>query len=442
MSKARFATTNRGFTLLSVLFLSACSGAPADGAGTNPPPSETPLGAQVPSAPSAPSAPGTTPAPTAGTPSAPSAPPASTGTAPPASTGTAPPASTGTAPPASTGTVPTPAPTPAPTATTPTPAPAPTPTPAPTLPYRGVNLAGGEFGGKIPGTEGSDYRFPTNAEVDYYLSKGMTTFRVGFLWERLQPAAYGAFTTAYDDKLSAVVSYATSKGAHVILNPHNFARYYGNTVGSSQVPNAVFADFWSRLSSKWASNPNVMFNLVNEPNTMPTEQWVGAANAAIAAIRTAGAKNVIVVPGNAWTGAHSWYSTGYGTSNAVAMLNVVDPGDNLIFEAHQYLDNDSSGGGGGACISPTIGSERLAPFIKWLRDNHKKGMIGEFAGGANQACNTALTNMLNTMKDASDVLQGWLWWAGGPAWGNYVFTLEPTGGKDAPQMAVLAPFLK
>ena len=83
-----------------------------------------------------------------------------------------------------------------------------------------------------------------------------------------------------------------------------------------------------------------MFNLVNEPHTMPTEQWVGAANAAIAAIRVAGASNVIHVPGNAWTGAHGWNSSYYGTPNAKAMLDIVDPIDNLFFEAHQYLDSD------------------------------------------------------------------------------------------------------
>jgi endoglucanase len=394
MSKARFVFTNRGFALLSMLATIAGSGAASAATSFSAPWSAaTTMAAELPASVAAASAPTvTTPAPAVTTP--------------------------------------------APTATTPDAGPA-----ATTMPYRGINLAGGEFGSAIPGNDGSDYRFPTEAEVDYYMSKGMTTFRIGFKWERLQAAANGEFDAAYDAKLGAIVTYATSKGAHVILNPHNFARYYGNTVGSSQVPNAVFADFWRRLSTEWASNPKVMFNLVNEPNTMPTEQWVGAANAAIAAIRAAGATNVIVVPGNAWTGAHSWYSNSYGTPNAVALLDVVDPADNVIFEAHQYLDPDS-GGGGGNCVSTTVGSERLAGFIKWLRDNHKKGMIGEFAGGSNPTCNAAVTDMLTTIHGASDVLQGWLWWAGGPGWGNYVFTLEPNGGKDQPQMSLLEPFLK
>jgi endoglucanase len=271
------------------------------------------------------------------------------------------------------------------------------------------------------------------------MSKAMTTFRVGFLWERIQGTAYGALDATYAGRLDAIVNYASSKGAKVIIEPHNFARYHGVTVGSTQVPNAVFADFWKRVSTRYASDMNVMFNLVNEPHDINSEQWVGAANAAIAAIRTAGAHNIIVVPGNAWTGAHAWYGTGYGTSNAVALLNVVDSENNLIFEAHQYLDSDSSGGGS-TCISSTIGSQRLAPFVKWLRDNKKKGIVGEFAGANNATCNAAVTDMLAYMKAQPEIV-GWQWWGGGPWWGEYKFTLEPIGTSDRPQMSLLLPYL-
>lgn len=308
------------------------------------------------------------------------------------------------------------------------------------VPYRGINLAGAEFGSAIPGREGSDYNFPTPAMVDYYMGKGMNTFRIGFKWERLQPTANGDFAATYFGKLDALVKYATSKGAHVILNPHNFARYYGNLVGSSQVPNGVFADLWKRLGAQYAANPNVLFNLVNEPHDMPTRQWVDAANAAIAAIRGAGAKNVVIAPGNNWTGAHSWFSTSGGASNADAMLDLVDPIDNTLIEVHQYLDANS-GGGAGACVSTTIGSERLTQWVGWLREHGKKGFVGEFAGRNDATCRAAIDDMLSYMHENGDVVTGWLWWAGGPGWGDYVFTLEPKNGQDRPQMAWLAPFI-
>lgn len=308
------------------------------------------------------------------------------------------------------------------------------------MPYRGVNLAGAEFGDTLPGVAGADYKFPNPNEVDYFIGKGMNTFRVGFKWERLQPQANGDLVQTYVAELDALVNYATARQTTVILNPHNFARYYGNTVGSTQVPNAVFADLWHRLATRYGQNPRVMFNLVNEPHDLPTEQWVGAANAAIAAIRSAGATNTIIVPGNAWTGAHAWTSNSYGTPNSVAMLDITDPGNNVLFEVHQYLDANS-GGASGPCVSGTIGSERLAGFVKWLRDNGKKGFVGEFAGRNDDMCNAAVTDMLTYMHANSDVLVGWLWWAAGPGWGDYVFSLEPKDGADRPAMALIKPFL-
>lgn len=308
--------------------------------------------------------------------------------------------------------------------------------------FHGVNLNGADFtSSALPGIEGRDYGWPTHGEVDYFTAKGVNTFRIGFLWERMQPKANGELDASYAAKLDDLVAYATSHGANVILNPQNFARYYGNLVGSSAVPNAVFADFWKRVSSRYAKNARVMFNLVNEPNGLPTEQWASAANAAIAGIRGTGAKNLIHVPGNAWTGAHSWSESWYGTPNAKAMLAIKDSANNFVYEVHQYLDA-SSGGLDGSCVSKTIGSERLAGFVGWLRANGKKGFVGEFAGGNNALCNAAVTDMLTTMEAASDVLEGWLWWGAGPRWSaGYPFAIDPTNGKDAPQLALLTPYL-
>ena len=69
------------------------------------------------------------------------------------------------------------------------------------MPYRGVNLAGAEFGTALPGTEDRDYKWPTSSEVDYFVSKGMNTFRIGFKWERLQPVANGELAGPYLAKL-------------------------------------------------------------------------------------------------------------------------------------------------------------------------------------------------------------------------------------------------
>ncbi|TMA31080.1 MAG: glycoside hydrolase family 5 protein [Deltaproteobacteria bacterium] len=322
-------------------------------------------------------------------------------------------------------------------------------TAASALDYSGVNLAGAEFGeSQLPGTYGSNYTYPSSAEIDYYLDVGLDTFRVPFRWERLQRAPFGALDAGESARLSGVVAYATGHGARVILDPHNYARYSGALVGSGSLPNSAFADFWSRVAAQYKSNPRVIFGLMNEPHDMPTEQWVAAANAAIAAIRAAGAQNLILVPGNAWTGAHSWSDSWYGTPNATAMLNIVDPSHNFAFEVHQYLDADSSGTSAGVA-GATIGSQRLAGFTQWCRSHGYRALLGEFAvagaaigTGSSQIGDEALGDMLDYMQQNADVWLGWTWWAGGPWWGDYMFTLEPQNlGQPTetgrPQLAVL-----
>lgn len=307
--------------------------------------------------------------------------------------------------------------------------------------WRGVSLAGAEFGeGNLPGTYGSHYIYPSVSSVAYFKAKGMNLVRLPFRWERLQPTLMQAFDATELSRLAAFVDGVTATGVTVLLDPHNYARYHGDPIGSGAVPHAAFADFWSRLAARFKGNDKVAFGLMNEPHDMPTEQWLAAANAALAAIRATGAGNVVTVPGNAWTGAHSWSQSWYGTANATVMKGIVDPGSNMIFEVHQYLDADSSGTSS-TCASTTIGSERLADFTAWLRANGYRALLGEVGAAANATCHEALTDMLTYVQAHADVWHGWTWWAAGPWWGSYMYSLEPDGAADKPQMTTLAPFL-
>lgn len=303
----------------------------------------------------------------------------------------------------------------------------------------GVSLAGADFGERsLPGKYGVDYIYPTTQEVDYFVKKGMNIFRIPFRWERLQQALMDDFDSDEQIRLSEVVDYIIDKGAWVILDPHNYARYNNDIIGEGTDVEA-FADFWRRLALLF-THPRVVFGLVNEPHSMKTELWLKDANAAISAIRQTGASNLILVPGNAWSGAHSWQQDWYGTSNSEVMLDISDPADNLAFEVHQYLDGDSSGTAFD-CVSPSIGSERLTGFTGWLRTHGFRGFLGEFGGGENQTCFEAVEDMLTHVENNQDVWIGWTYWAAGPWWGAYEFSIEPQNGQDAPMMDVLEPFL-
>ena len=305
-------------------------------------------------------------------------------------------------------------------------------------PHVGVNIAGGEFtGSKIPGTLFKDYIYPDNATIDYFLAQGMNTLRVPFRWERLQPALGGALDAVELSRIDAVVGYATSQGASVILDPHNFGRYYGERVGSAAVPaEGGFGDFWSRVADHYQANDNVIFGLMNEPHGIAATDWAASAQVALDDIRATGADNLVLVPGTSFTGAHSWLSR-----NADAFAGFTDPLDNMAYEVHQYLDADFSGTSA-TCRSETIGVDSLTGFTGWLRDTGSRGFLGEFGVGPNATCLRALDLMLDYLTDNGDVWDGWTYWAAGAWWPtDYPFSVQPRpDGSNNPQMAVLAHY--
>lgn len=330
------------------------------------------------------------------------------------------------------------------------------------LPFQGVNLSGAEFGAQnLPGTYNGvgpgpyDYIYPPASDVAYFIDKGMNTFRLPFRWERLQRTLGGDLHPAELNRMNGFVNYTTGQGAHVILDPHNFARYFGNAIGSGSVSVADFADFWGKVAAEFKDNPNVIFGLMNEPvganqsNGITTETWLSAANAAIAAIRATGADNLILVPGNGYSGAHSWDQNYYGTPNADVMLNIVDSGDNFAFEVHQYLDGNSSGQSA-FIANQQIGRDRLINFTQWLRTHGFRGFLGEFGAAnstigdaANQIGDETVNLMLDYVEANDDVWMGWTWWGGGPWWSpSYLFAIDPlSNGNDQPSMILLAPRL-
>ncbi|WP_437728133.1 glycoside hydrolase family 5 protein [Sorangium sp. So ce861] len=319
------------------------------------------------------------------------------------------------------------------------------------LALRGISLAGAEFGvdafgkGNLPGTPGVHYNYPDPAfskgytSADYFIAKGMNTFRVPFRWERLQPARNQPLNAAELNRLTTTVNNLTAKGAYVVLDVHNYARYGTGVVGA-EIPIADFAEFWGRVAVEFKGNAKVVFALMNEPHDMPTETWIEAANAAIVSIRAAGATNLILVPGNGWSGAHSFNATFYGTSNAEALLKITDPKGYVAFEVHQHLDEDSSGKSP-TCVSETVGVERLQVFTEWLRKHRKKGFLGEFSGGPSAVCLKAIANVVVYLEQNKDVYVGWTYWAAGPSWKSYFTSLEPRDGADTPQMISLQAHL-
>ena len=296
----------------------------------------------------------------------------------------------------------------------------------------GVNISGAEYGSG--GTEGTNYTYPTDAEIDYFASKGFTAIRLPFLLERVQPVMDGALSATELDYIDNVVNYAASKGIDVILDPHDYGYAYGQQIGSAAVPNSAFANFWGQLAGHFASDSNVLFGLMNEPHDISATQWLGSVNAAISAIRASGATSQqILVPGTYWDGADTWTSS----DNATVIGNgVVDSSHNFAFEVHQYLDTWGSGTQSDV-VSATIGAQRLAAVTAWAEATGNKLFLGEFGVSSDAVSLEALNNMLSFMQQHSDVWEGGTYWAAGAWQGTYMYSVEPANGVDKPQMAIL-----
>lgn len=308
------------------------------------------------------------------------------------------------------------------------------------LRYAGVNLAGAEFNSsKKPGVLYKDYLYPSESDYAYFASKGMNTIRLPFLWERLQPQANAALDATQLSYLRTAVNRAKAQQMSIVLDVHNYAKYNGQRLGND-LPDAVFADLWRRLAGEFKNDDAVIFGLMNEPNAIDAVAWAKTAQAGLDAIRETGARNLVLVPGTAYTGAHSWNGTWYSpTSNGEALQAINDPADRIAFEVHQYLDSNYSGTSG-ECQSEQIGVQKLQGFTQWLKKHGKRGFLGEFGTGSDPVCLAALKAMLQHIDDNGDVWLGWTWWAAGAWWKtDYPFNVQPDkAGNDKPQMPILS----
>lgn len=305
---------------------------------------------------------------------------------------------------------------------------------------RGINLAGAEFGA-VGGAHGQAYAYPSDKTITYFAEKGFTTVRLPFLWERLQPKLNGPFDEGELARLTKAVSAMRALGLKVVLDPHNYARYRGELIGSEKVPVSSFVDFWVRLSKVFKSDQSVIFGLMNEPHGISADAWVDAANAAIASIRQNAAQNLILVPGTAWTGAHSWFGDWYGGANAAALLKLSDPAKRSAIEIHQYSDKDFSGTNKD-CTRGAEAAAAVSKLSQWLRENGKQGFLGEFGVPSDPACIASARQMVESVEKDADVWLGWAYWAAGDWWPQTeMLNIQPLNGKDRPQFAALADAL-
>jgi len=246
----------------------------------------------------------------------------------------------------------------------------------------GMTLGGGEINeNQLPGNLNEHYQYPTEEEIDYYHQKGFRLITIPFRWERVQKNLGGDLDYGEIGEIRKVVTWASNRNMQVILSMYNSGRYrkYGvdYIVGSYSVSRQDFADCWNKIANAFAGYPNIYgYNLMSEPHDMQAFDWQTTAQWAISSIRQADRRSRIIISGNNYAAAESWPDY----SDALKYLN--DPQDKLVYNAHCYFDNDFTGK---YLFSydqnqawDSTGIQRAMPFVQWLKQNNKKGMIGQF----------------------------------------------------------------
>lgn len=297
------------------------------------------------------------------------------------------------------------------------------------VPMTGVNLAGAEFGGFAFWQKNPD-------EWDYYNSKGLNLIRVPFKWERIQSSLYGSVD--FSD-LDDIIDLADARGMKVILDMHNYARYNGDVIGTTNVPNAAFEDVWRKIADHYKNETCIYgYGIMNEPHGTGG-LWPAAAQAAADGIRDVDSNNWIIVGGESYSSASAWRDVNPN-------LDVNDPQDKVMYEAHVYFDTSWPAGDGSygsyGSENPAVdrGVRLMNPFILWLQEKGYRGFVGEYGVPKNDIrWNPLLDEFMSHIT--SHGLSG-TYWAGGENWNNYPLDCSPTNNytTDSNQMIVLEQY--
>lgn len=281
-----------------------------------------------------------------------------------------------------------------------------------------------------------DTNYPTYSDelLDWYQAKNVKSVRLMFTWEAVQSTPGGSVPAAepnyadYWTDLTGVLTRLLARDISVILCPWQYNSASGDTdivYDAAAFTPAAFADFWGEfaaaINGATGNDQRVTFDLINEPHTheesddkpgdigISLVDWFACAQAAINAIRDAGATNTIFVPGMAYTDASSFTTNGSSTE----WLQLTDPQQNIAVTVHCYTGLGSS--------SPTVLSDAGAAIVGWARANGINVNIGEVAidagdNGRPEFCSTFATAQAqwtdwNSFCIANnDVLVGWNWW--------------------------------
>ena len=124
-----------------------------------------------------------------------------------------------------------------------------------------------------------------------------------------------------------IVDTVTARNGVVIFSAHDrIGSYYEGEDFE------ILLDYWRDMARQHKDNPNVWFNLSNEPDKNPgrKDKWVEYHRQIIDAIRAEGANNLLIID------AVNWGQDYYDHTLIEDAINILERNENLVFSVHIY----------------------------------------------------------------------------------------------------------
>jgi aryl-phospho-beta-D-glucosidase BglC (GH1 family) len=231
---------------------------------------------------------------------------------------------------------------------------------------RGVNLLGPQ----------SFWDVPTAGLSDAVTAWGLNSVRLNICLTGGCDDADGAVHPVNDD-LDALVDEFTGAGLVVILSMHQLEP--GTLPDDAEF--ARVSGFWTDAARRYADNPLVWFNLLNEPGegSPVSERWLLVHEGLIDAVR-AEAPNLIVVDGTQYGQEAGVGSEGTVTEETSAILRygpqLAERASDIVFSVHVYEQWAPPGSDAATSV------DRFRAFVDEVRGLGLPLMIGETGGPA------------------------------------------------------------
>lgn len=170
---------------------------------------------------------------------------------------------------------------------------------------------------------------------------------------------------AYRALVRRAVGLCEANESYIILDLHwSDAGQWGKNIGQHDLPDVNSVAFWKDIAPIYRDNPAVLFDLYNEPSRITWDQWFNGGTvtetddktgatltfqavglpALAAAIRSTGARNVILAGGTNWA---------YEVGGILEGRQLPDPdGNGVVYAVHPYPHKYSG-----------VGQETIAQWV-------------------------------------------------------------------------------